>query len=215
MIYYVNIQAGREGNGSKETPFRHINDAAKIARPGDEVVVAPGVYREYVNPVCAGEENARITYRSEKPLGAVITGAEEVTGWKKKSGIWTARVNNGVFGAYNPYTTQVCGDWYFSPKVRHTGSVYLNDRAMYEVSTLEECKAGKPDPCAWDQEDAAYLWYTEQDGNETVLYANFQGKDPNAEKVEISVRRNVFMPDKTGVGYITVSGFVLTKAATI
>ncbi len=215
MIYYVNIQAGKEGNGSRETPFRHINDAAKIARPGDEVIVAPGVYREYVNPVYAGEENARITYRSAEPHGAVITGAEEVTGWKKVKGkVWTARVNNGVFGAYNPYTTHVCGDWYFSPKVRHTGSIYLNDRAMYEVDSLKECQAGKPDPCAWDQEDAKYLWYTEQDGDETVLYANFQGKDPNAEKVEISVRRNVFMPDKTGVGYITVSGFVMTKAAT-
>ena len=31
MIYYVNAQAPREGNGKKETPFRHINDAAKIA----------------------------------------------------------------------------------------------------------------------------------------------------------------------------------------
>ena len=47
-----------------------------------------------------------------------------------------------------------------------------------------------------------------------MLYANFRGKNPNEEKVEIAVRRNVFMPDKNGVNYITVSGFVLTKAAT-
>ena len=215
MIYYVDIKAGREGNGSREMPFRRINDAAKIAMPGDEVLVAPGIYREYVNPVHAGTEDARITYRSTEMKGAVITGAEEVTGWKKVKGTtWTVRVNNGIFGAFNPYKEMVCGDWYFAPTVRHTGSVYLNDRAMYETTSLKECMAGKPDPCAWNQEEAAYLWYTEQDGNETVLYANFQGKDPNAEKVEIAARRNVFMPDKTGIGYITVSGFVLTKAAT-
>ena len=47
-------------------------------------------------------------------------------------------------------------------------------------------QAGKPDPHAWNQEEAKYLWYTEQDGDETVLYANFHGKDPNREKVEIS-----------------------------
>lgn len=215
MILYVDIHAGREGNGSKEMPFRRINDAARTAMPGDEIIVAPGIYREYVNPLNAGTEEKRITYRSAVPKGAVITGAEEVTGWKKLTGnTWTVRVNNSVFGAWNPYREMVCGDWYFAPTVRHTGSVYLNDRAMYETTSLEECKAGKPDPCAWNHEEASYLWYTEQDGNETVLYANFQGKDPNAEKVEIAVRRNVFMPDRNGIGYITVSGFVLTKAAT-
>ena len=215
MIYYVNIQASREGDGSRERPFRFINEAAKVAMPGDEVVVAPGVYREYVNPVHAGTEDARITYRSEKPLAAVITGAELLTGWKKVKGTtWTARVDNGVFGTFNPYIEKVEGDWYFSPIVRHTGAVFLNDLMMYECSSLEECEAGKPDPHAWTQEEAKYLWYTEQEGNETVLYANFHGKDPNKQKVEISVRRNCFMPDQTGIGYITVSGFTITKAAT-
>ena len=215
MIYYVDINAGREGNGSREMPFRRIDDAARIAVAGDEVLVAPGVYREYVNPIHAGTEENRIVYRSTEPRGAVITGAEVLKGWKKEKGsVWSARVNNGVFGAYNPYTTQVRGDWYFAPTIRHTGAVFLNDRMMYECASLEECEAGKPDPCAWNQEDAAWLWYTEQDGDETVLYANFRDKDPNRENVEISVRRNCFMPDQTGVGYITVSGFVLTKAAT-
>ena len=59
MIYYVNAQVGRGGNGSKETPFKRIGDAAKIAVPGDEVIVAPGVYREYVDPQNAGTEDAR------------------------------------------------------------------------------------------------------------------------------------------------------------
>ncbi|MBR3743056.1 MAG: hypothetical protein IKN04_21800, partial [Clostridia bacterium] len=215
MIYYVNAQASRDGNGSREMPFRHIDDAAKIALPGDEVVVSPGIYREYVNPKNAGTEDRRIVYRSEKPLGAVITGAEELTGWKKFQGnVWMARVDNGVFGAYNPYTTFVCGDWYFAPTVRHTGAVYLNDRMMYEAVTLEECLNGEIDPCSWQPEESRYKWYTEQEKGVTVLYANFQGLDPNTQHIEINVRRNCFMPDKTGVGYITVSGFLITKAAT-
>ncbi len=215
MIYYVNAQASRDGNGSKEMPFKCINDAAKLAVAGDEIVVAPGIYREYVNPQHAGTEEKRIVYRSQEPRGAVITGAEVLTGWQKYQGnVWVNRVNNGMFGAYNPYTTMVCGDWYFAPTVRHTGAVFMNDRMLYETVTLEECLAGRPDPCAWNQEEAKYLWYTEQDGAETVLYANFQGKDPNKEKIEITARRNCFMPDKTGVGYITVSGFKIDKAAT-
>ena len=80
MIYYVDQAARMTGDGTKERPFRHINDAAKIAVAGDEVLVAPGLYREYVNPIHAGTENARITYRSTEPLGAEITGAEEAKG---------------------------------------------------------------------------------------------------------------------------------------
>ena len=54
MTYFVNINAGEGGNGTKENPFKHIQQAADIAQPGDEVIVAPGVYREYVNPKNGG-----------------------------------------------------------------------------------------------------------------------------------------------------------------
>ena len=196
MILYVNCNAFRDGDGSKERPFRRIDDAARIARPGDEVLVAPGVYREHVIPRHAGLDDARITYRSEIPGQALITGAEPVTGWTHVRGnLWTARVPNSLFGAYNPYTTRVCGDWYFAPTIRHT-------------------ERGEVDPVAWKPEDSIYKWYTEQDGDETVLYANFQDADPNKEQVEINVRRNCFMPVENGINNITVSGFRLCRAAT-
>ncbi|MDD4112122.1 MAG: right-handed parallel beta-helix repeat-containing protein [Herbinix sp.] len=215
MILFVNSNANRDGNGSRETPFKHINDAAKVAKPGDEVVVASGIYREYVDPVNSGLEDARITYRSETDLGAVITGAEEVKTWVKyQDDVWVCRIDNGVFGDYNPYTTFVGGDWYFAPVVRHTGAVYLNDRQLYETETLDECIKGEVYTPSWEQEWSIYKWYTEQDGNETVIYANFQGKNPNEENVEINVRRNCFLPSKTGVGYITLRGFNVNKAAT-
>lgn len=215
MILYVNNAAPKNGNGSKEMPFKYINDAAKIAMPGDEVLVAPGVYHEYVDPVNGGTEDSRIVYRSEIPLGAVLTGAEEIKSWKPyKENVWVCRVNNGVFGSYNPYTTMIGGDWYFAPVVRHTGAVYLNSRQLYEAESLEECVKGEVYAPSWEPEWSVYKWYTEQDGDETVIYANFQGKNPNEESVEINVRRNCFMPSKTGVNYITFSGFTVEKAAT-
>lgn len=215
MVIYVNAAAERDGSGSKEMPFKHINSAAQVAKAGDEVSVAPGIYREYVDPKYAGEEDARIVYRSEKPLGAVITGAEEVKSWARYQGnVWVCRIDNGIFGDYNPYTTFVGGDWYFAPVVRHTGAVYLNDRQLYEAESLEECIKGEIYAPSWEPEYSVYKWYTCQEGNETVIYANFQEADPNKEKVEINVRRNCFMPSKTGVGYITFSGFNVNKAAT-
>ena len=136
MKYYVNIKAGKDGDGSKERPFKRINDAAKIAVAGDEVLVAPGIYREYVNPQNAGTEDARITYTSEEPLGAVITGAEVVTGWKPYEGtVWTARVDNGVFGRLQSLYHLCLRRLVFCGKKKHTGCVYLNDKLMYETVT--------------------------------------------------------------------------------
>ena len=215
MIYHVNQSASREGDGSNGRPFRSINEAARLAQPGDEVLVAPGVYRESVNPLNGGTEASRIVYRSVEPLGAVITGAEEVTGWERYQGnVWTVRVDNGIFGSFNPYTTEAYGDWYFAPSVRHTGAVYLNDRMLYEAESLEECIAGEVYSPSWEPEQSVYKWFSVQERGETVLYANFQAKDPNKEKVEINVRRRCFFPAETGRGYITFSGFKVEKAAT-
>ena len=144
MKIYVNVNAARGGNGSKESPFKAIQDAANIAKPGDEVIVAPGIYREYVNPRNAGTEENRISYISEKPLKAVITGAEVVTDWKKYKGTtYVTRIDNTVFGAYNPYIQEVEGDWYFADNHIHTGNVYMNDRMMYETGSLGECLQGR------------------------------------------------------------------------
>lgn len=215
MQIYVDANATLSGNGTKEKPFRQIQEAAKIAVPGDEVLVLPGVYREYVSPVNAGLENARITYTSVEPLGATITGAEILEGWTKYEGnVWTSSVDNSIFGNFNPYTTYVYGDWYFAGKTKHTGAVYLNDKMLYEAASVEECIAGEIYACSWEGEASRYKWFAEQKDGRTVFYVNFQDADPNKEKVEINVREQCFVPEKTGINYITVHGFNITKAAT-
>ncbi|MBE5824729.1 MAG: hypothetical protein E7308_11745 [Butyrivibrio sp.] len=217
MTIYVDVNAKHDGNGSKQLPFRSINEAAKVAVAGDEVVVVPGIYREYVDPVNPGTEKQRIVYRSEKPLEAVITGAEKITGWSQYNGdVWTAKVKNSVFGDYNPYTTLVYGDWYFATPGKHTGCVWFNDEALYEAASVDECIEAKVYECSWVPEKSKKKWFAKQDKekDETIFYANFGGADPNNENVEITVRRECFMPSKEGVGYITVSGFNINKAAT-
>ena len=217
MIIYVDQKAQPGGDGSKEHPFRTIQQAADIAMPGDEVLVAPGIYREDVNPVHAGTKEQPIVYRSQQSKEAVITGAEIVETWEKYEGdVWKAVLPNSLFAGYNPYTTMVAGDWLEQSTFSHTGEVYLNGKALYEKKTLEEVLDPTFSDASWDREFTKHTWYTCQDkeSDETILYANFQGKDPNKECVEISVRAHCFYPAAEHVNNITLQGFTVTKAAT-
>ena len=178
MQYFVDCKAAPGGDGSKALPFRTISGAAALARPGDEVIVLPGVYREWVSPANAGTQEARITYRSAEPRAAVITGAEPVTGWvpvQGHPGCWEARVPNALFSGRNPYTTKVSGDWFNAFFPAHLGEVYLNDRALYEVTDPEGVYTPVPSAISWNPEDSLLTWTSSQDEakDETVLLCNF------------------------------------------
>lgn len=69
--------------------------------------------------------------------------------------------------------------------------------------------AGKQDLCLVIKAPAL-----KQNG-ETTIWTQFpEGVDPNKESVEITVRPQVFYPDKPGINYITIRGFILENAAT-
>ena len=217
MTYYVSEKAKINGVGTRECPFATIGEAVEVVQPGDEVIVAPGIYREYVNPKTSGTQEAPIVFRSEKTGEAVITGSEVVNNWKPyKQDAWVAHIPNSLFGNYNPYTTIIGGDWYYSEIPLHTGEVYINGQSMFETDSIDDVVNPTVYLGAWDQDASLYKWYTQQDSekNETIIYANFRGKNPNEEKVEINVRRNCFYPSSEGVNYITLSGFTIKQAAT-
>ena len=217
MIYYVDANARPNGDGSKDKPFLRIGQAAGLALPGDEVHVAPGIYREDVSPKNAGTEREPIVYLSEKALEAVITGADRFDTWENHSGdVYKLTVPNSYFGSYNPYTTLVEGDWLDVRVPVHTGDVFINGKSMYEKDSLDKVMEPEFFDASWDRDFTKHTWYTEQSQTEdaTIIYANFQGKDPNKECVEISVRAHCFWPVEEHVNYITLSGFTVCKAAT-
>ena len=216
MIYNVKAGAAFPGCGSEEQPFPNISQAAKVALPGDTVLVWPGIYRENVNPVHSGTPEGRITYRAVEKGKAVITGAEPVTGWIRVDGtVWKAEIPNRLFTERNPFTTSVSGDWFIIYYPAHLGDVFLNGKSMYEVTSLEDVLHPVPSKTSWDPAFSVYVWFTEQDPEKdsTILYANFQDADPNEENVEISVRKACFAPEAEGIGYITLSGFTICQAA--
>ena len=62
MNYYVSADGPMLGDGSQDAPFRRIGQAAEAARPGDTVIVAPGIYRECVNPKNGGTSDGTGLY---------------------------------------------------------------------------------------------------------------------------------------------------------
>ena len=215
MKYYVDCAVSVSGDGSESSPFKTISEAAVIAIPGDEVIVSDGIYREHVNPKNAGREDARITYRAKNRLKAVITGAEIITDWTEvKPHVWKTVIDNSFFGKYNPFKTAVSGDWFDANFTAHTGDVFLNGKSMYEVTDIEGVYDPKENLSSWDKDFTVYTWYTEADGNNTVIYANFQDINPKDALIEITVRQNCFYPLEEGIGFITLDGFTVCKAAT-
>jgi hypothetical protein len=215
MLLYVSGDVLRSGDGSIQHPFKTIQEAAVAARPGDDVLVAPGIYREWVRPAYSGTEKDRIRFISTSKGEAVITGAERLTGWEKFENLHRVRIPNSFFGDYNPYVTTVHGDWFdTSDNNPHTGEVYLDNRSMLEVFDLSSCMHPNRDTRSWEPEYSEYVWFTAQEEGNTIIYANFQGRDPNEENVEIAVRKACFYPEVTGISYITLKGFTVRCAAT-
>ena len=200
---------GKDTNqGTRYAPFRTVQHAADVAQPGDVIAVHAGTYRERVSPPRGGtSEDTRIVFQAADGEKVVITGSEVVKNWVRvQADVWRTTLPNSYFGHFNPFSDLIHGDW-FTPGnwQHHTGAVYLDGRWLREAATLDDVmKPAADDP----------LWYGEVDSQNTTIWAQFIGADPNRHRVEINVRQTVFYPEKTGINYITVRGFTLEDAAT-
>ena len=190
-------------SGRAAAPLLTISQAASIAQPGDVVIVHEGVYREWVKPLRGGtSENERITYRAAPGEDVVIKGSKRITSWVAKAdGVWTVALPNTFFGDYNPYALNVSGGWLNYGQWHHRGDVYLNGEAFYEKQTADEVT------------DAERSWHGRVNAEVTTIRANFGRANPNEELAEINVRESLFMPEVTGLQYITVDGFHFMHAA--
>ena len=228
-ILHVATTGDDAAAGTESAPFRTVNHAAQVARPGDTVLVHEGLYREWVKPARGGlSDTRRITYAAAPGEHVTITGAERVTGWTHESGpVWSVTLPNAMFGDHNPFALPIEGDWVVrktedEPRT-HLGDVYLNGQSFYEALSRDELTApartevrdhwtGRMMPVP-DVVQTTHRWYAEVGAQSTTLWAAFGDADPNVELVEVNVRRSVFYPVVVGLNWITVRGFELAQAA--
>jgi len=214
---HVSKKGNDNNDGSVSNPYLTITAAANVALPGDVVIVHEGIYRERITPPRGGNANSqRIIYQAAEGEKAEIRGSELITGWKRyKGNTWKVSIPNTFFGSYNPYSDIIAGDWFSDhDRIHHTGEVYINGKAGYEATTLEDVI--NPQPVSWATEEVEFSppWFCETDEENTHIYVNFSDFKPNKELVEINVRECCFYPETPGINYITVSGFYLSQAAT-
>jgi pectate disaccharide-lyase len=82
---YVATTGADSNTGSKEAPFRTIQHAANLARPGMSVHVAAGTYRENVTTKVHGAPTARIRFVSDTKWGARIVGSGTESVWNNQA----------------------------------------------------------------------------------------------------------------------------------
>ena len=206
--YHVAVSGDDAQPGTAAAPLRTIQRGAELAKPGDAVTVHAGTYRERLTPPRGGTSDAkRIVYQAAPGEKVEIKGSEVVKDWVKVQGdVWKATLPNSLFGRFNPYSDLIRGDW-FNAKGRehHTGAVYLNGEWLTEAAKFDDVL--KP-------VGESPLWFAKVDDQNTTIWAQFKGVDPNAQLVEINVRQSAFYPDKPGRNFITVRGFTMRHAAT-
>ncbi|MFW6371140.1 MAG: right-handed parallel beta-helix repeat-containing protein [Bacteroidota bacterium] len=216
--YHVDMKGNNSNDGlSPANSFKTISHAAKTARPGDTITVYEGTYREWVSPARGGTHNLnRIVYRAAPGEKVIIKGSEIIKNWERvTNGVWKVTIQNSFFGEYNPYQDTIKGDWFKSRGRKHlTGEVYLNEKALYEVTSFEMLKNPVPFENSREKEKSLYQWYAESNEETTTIWANFHKFNPNNELVEINVRKACFYPKTPGINYIIVQGFHMSQAAT-
>jgi hypothetical protein len=79
-------EASDDGPGTAERPWKTLTKAAAQAVAGDRVLLSDGVYRERVVASASGTASAPICFEAAPGAHVVLTGADQITGWRKVEG---------------------------------------------------------------------------------------------------------------------------------
>ena len=206
--------ASDENPGTPEAPFKTINAAAQVAKPGDTVQVHAGTYREHVMPARGGADDARIVYEAAPGETVVVKGSEEWnapwTAVEGRPGVFRSPIDLKRFeGTRNPYGTTIsiaardnstaarpiAEGSLEKPWPMTLGQVFIDEKPAVQAASPAEL------------ESSPNAWIVSADGRELLLHLPDQGKTPADVRIEWSVRSRIFAPYRRGLSFITVRGF--------
>lgn len=221
--YYVDgshAHAADANPGTSERPFATLQRAAQVLQPGERVVVAAGIYREWVRPERGGSGPDRmISYEAAPGATVVIKGSREFRPeWRPSSAsaggvaIWQAQLDPALFGDYNPFAIdnvtpdQFAAMEWATPlrgKVPYTlprGLVFQEGKRLRQVARAADLL-----------EQAGVYWVDRP--NQTLHLRLAADRRPAQAHLEITTQESVFAPVHAGLGYIRVQGLTMEHAA--
>ncbi len=172
--------------GTRALPLKTISAAVKLTKPGDTVLVRPGVYRESVQVTLSGTPDQPITLRSEVPYAAVIDGADVIPTAQFTS------VSPGVYSFAAPDLPDSAGQ--FAPGQQ----VYINGEPLDPAANAAQLTPG-----------TFFLDFAAR----RVLFAPLEDQDPNKIRVEYARRDGQIASNGSAVNDIHVQGFTILHNA--
>lgn len=149
-----NPAASDSGSGSSTVPFRTITAAMTKLRPGDDVVIAPGTYRESVVVPALAWGMAKTQIRAQTPRSVLIKGSKLVAGWTSgASGLywvdWSGDEPQQVFRA-GVSLQQVGGTVFSADPSNPMATAHLNDGGIWPGRVNGGLNALTPDSFTYD-----------------------------------------------------------------
>jgi parallel beta-helix repeat protein len=222
ITYYVSIEGSDVNSGTNDYPFRTIQKASNFAKPGDTILVQPGIYRERISPPIGGSSPyLPITYKSVVPQGAIIRGS---VAWKpkasyplKNSVVYVSPLLDSDFrdtsaiDGPNPFKVPFC----VTPYGRNGAPEALNKDSNsdpYMVYTLGQVFVNDimftQCPYKREMEKDINTWYYDMSNNQLFVNVSADIIEPN---IEITNQRRLFAPHIRGLKNIIVDGFIIER----
>jgi alpha-L-fucosidase len=204
--------------GTEARPFATVNRAAQVLQPGERVVVGPGIYRERIRPARGGSGPTRtISYEAEPGAQVILRGSRVfAVGWTRGEGtpsnLWSARLHETLFDGYPPFALPNVTEKQFESmdwaqpqrgKVPFTlvrGLVFQDGRRLTQMAESSALAT-----------NAGAFWVDRM--SQTLHARFFADGDPARSLIEITTQDTVFAPERPGLGFIRVKGFVVEHAA--
>lgn len=211
--------ASDDNPGSYEKPFKTINKAAGIVKPGESVLVYSGIYRERIEPAYSGlSDSEMIGFEVAPGNKAIVRGSlvfDET--WKQSlnedghggaHNLWQAPLDPDVFSPF--YIENASDDeleampWALrwkgkAPYTLGRGLIFQDGKRMQQLAQYEDI--------SWVQ---GSYWVDKE--RELIHIHPFDNVDPNTCGFELTHLQQLFVPTEVGFGYIKVSGFIFEQA---
>ena len=221
--YFVDqnhAQASDTNPGTEDKPFRTINCAAQRVRAGERVLVNSGTYRELVRPRFSGAGCDRmISYEAAAGAKVIVKGSRVIKEWvpsKRRNrtvhdGIWMVALKSQPFEEDNPFLTENASQadieimpwakkWAGQlPYTLGRGLVFQDGQRLTQVAEYKGL-----------QDRSGTYWVDRDD--EILHIRPFGDVRPASVTIEITTQQHIFMPERTGLGFIRIRGFIFEQA---